>query len=83
MHQPIADAPPATAVSPQIPYVRSMAARRNVTSFLDLPAELRNDIYMTALVLSDPLNMIAGRVYRHIGDENHDLISIGEPCSKY
>jgi hypothetical protein len=68
--------------SPPIPYVRSLAAQPRVTSFLDLSAELRNEIYVLALVVPDPLIIISGRVYRHLADENDTLVEIGEPCCK-
>jgi hypothetical protein len=65
-----------------IPYARSLAAQPKVTSFLDLPAELRNEIYVLALIVPAPLMIISGRVYRHLGDENHTLTLIGGPCCK-
>jgi hypothetical protein len=81
---PLSTVPPTSvAASPQIPYVKSTPARRRIASFLDLPAELRNEIYVIALVLPDPLMIISGRVYRHLGDGNHSLVLIRKPCSKY
>jgi hypothetical protein len=75
--------PTSVAALSQIPYVKSIPTRRGVASFLDLPAELRNEIYIIALVLPDPLMIISGRVYRHHGDGNHNLVSIRKPCSRY
>jgi hypothetical protein len=75
--------PPATVtMSPQIPWVRSVAAQRTATSFLNLPAELRNEIYVLALVVPDPLVIISERLYRYLGDQNDSLVSIGDLCSK-
>jgi len=78
------------AIPPPPPKIRdgaSQAANSSATSFLDLPAELRNSIYAHALVLSrGPLLISSARPYRYVDDDQgSDILThaIGEELSKY
>jgi len=77
------------AIPPPPPQIRngaSKAANSSATSFLDLPAELRNSIYAHALVLSSgPLLISTAHPYRHIADHDESNLlthAIGEELSK-
>jgi hypothetical protein len=79
--------PPAIAPAPSpIREGSSLPADPEATSFLLLPAELRNEIYHLALVLSEPLVISVGGLYRRsyrYPDRDIWLARIGDDYSKW